>query len=1142
MTNRLLLVTLLATLLVCMTGSLARAEGPNGEPDANPDPELERQAFRLPDGFEINLFAGDPMVEKPIQMNWDARGRLWCATSQTYPQVAPGQVPDDKIYVLEDTKGIGKADKGTIFADHLFLPTAVVPGDGGVYVTNSTEILHLKDSAGTGKADTRRVVLAGFGTEDTHHIVHTLRWGPDGRLYFLQSIYIHSHLETPRGVKTLLASGVWRFDTRTLDLNVYSRGLVNPWGIVWDQWGQTFQTDGAGGQGINYAFSGIGFESAVGLNRTMPGLNPGSPKYCGAEILSGGNMPEDYQGDILTNDFRANRVVRFKLADNGAGFTARQMEDFITSTDRSFRPVDIKMGPDGAIYIADWYNPIINHGEVDFRDPRRDHTHGRIWRITYKGKPLVVRPRIDGASIAELLDLLKSPEDYTRSQARLALREWKPEEVLPALKSWVRRIRPKGAKADHERLEALWTCENLNVVEPELLERVLKSDEGRARAAAVRVVGHWADQLPDPTALLEPMVRDDNPRVRLEAVRALAAIPSARSVVIAARVLDKPMDPFLDYALWLTCNELEPLWMPSFESGQLTEWEKADHLNYALQAVKSPAALKTLVEQLESGQAPPQARAGIIDLIANIGGADEAGTLLHLAAGQQIHDQPTRAHLLTALLNLTARQHVRPDDAEKIGSLLNDQSDSVRGGAMRLAGAWKVQKLRPQLVDAAQSPQSSDVLRVAALDGLSSLADPESLHVLGKLSSAPTPANVRRLAIASLTTVDVKGAANEAAALIAGGDAEPGTLIAPFLAREGGGEALATALNGKRIPTDTAKLCLRYLRTSTAQEPRLTELFNIAAGTSSGPVRLSADQMKRTIAEVLAKGDAARGEQVFRRSDAGCYQCHSIAAAGGWLAPDITSIGASSPLDYIVNSVLDPNKDIKDGYTGYTIVTTSGEVYSGIKVRQDSREVVLRDNTHQEIPIPLSEIKIQKDTGSLMPNGLADLLTHQEFLDLIRFLSELGKPGPYGPTPAQFIRKWQVMQSVPDGLMSSTGNADLPAALDRQTWETVYSLVSGAIPLDSIVPPGKSIGYARAQIDAAAPGKVRVVFNSQNGLSVWLDGKSFELLNGITPDLSRGLHTLTIRTDGSQRHGEALRVEVSDAPGSSGHAQPVGGK
>ncbi|HXE54506.1 MAG TPA: PVC-type heme-binding CxxCH protein [Tepidisphaeraceae bacterium] len=797
-----------------LVGGIARADIPN------PDPEIERASFKIADGFEIHLFASDPMIEKPIQMNWDSKGRLWCATSQTYPQLVPGQIPNDKIIILEDTKGTGVADRSTVFADGLFIPNAVVPGDGGAYVTNSTEILHLKDTKGTGHADSRRVVLAGFGTEDTHHIVHTLRWGPDGRLYFIQSIYIHSHLETPHGLKTLLGSGVWRFDTRTLDLDVYSRGLVNPWGIIWDKWGQTFQTDGAGGQGINYSFPGASFESAVGRDRIMPGLNPGSPKYCGEEILTGRNVPGDYQGDILTNDFRANRIVRFKVSDNGAGFTSRQMPDFLTSTDRAFRPVDIKLGPDGAIYIADWYNPIIQHGEVDFRDPRRDHTHGRIWRVTAKGRPLAPKPHIDVASVQDLLALLKSPEDFTREQARLALRERDPKEVMPALHNFVRRIKSSDPDADHERLEALWTCENINTVDEPLLERVLKSDEPRARAAATQVIGHWANQLDDPMKLLEVMVKDPYPRVRLEAVRALAEIPSPRSVIVALRVLDQPMDSFLDYALWLTCNDLEPLWMPEFQSGKLVDWEKPSHLSFALRAVKSPAALKTLIAQLKSGQVSSASREGVIDLIGNIGGAAEANELLDMAAGEKSASAADRAHLLQALLHLARIQHAKPsDDPSRIAPFLDDSDATVRAAALQLAGAWKLQSLRPTLIEAAGSAQSSDPVRAAAINGLAMLGDATSVEELRKLSSAPTPAPIRHAAIAGLAQVDLKAAAEQAAEMLASNDSDPASLLAALLNREGGPKALADALKPVKISSDTAKLSLRYLRGTTTQDP-----------------------------------------------------------------------------------------------------------------------------------------------------------------------------------------------------------------------------------------------------------------------------------------------------------------------------------
>ena len=1131
------LALVIGWLAVCST---ARADGPNGEPDTNPDPELERQAFRIDPHFEIHLYASDPMIEKPIQMSWDSKGRLWCATSETYPQLKPGQVPNDKIYVLEDSKGEGKADKSTIFADGLFIPTAVIPGDGGVYVTNSTEILHLKDTSGAGKADTRRVVLAGFGTEDTHHIVHTLRWGPDGRLYFLQSIYIHSHLETPRGVRTLLGSGVWRFDTRTLDLGVYSRGLVNPWGIVWDRWGQTFETDGAGFQGIAYAFPGAGFESAVGMDRVMPGLNPASPKYASEELLSGRHIPEDFQGDILTNDFRANRIVRFKLADNGAGFTSKQMPDFLTSTDRAFRPVDIKMGPDGAIYIADWYNPIIQHGEVDFRDPRRDHTHGRIWRVTARGRALAPRPRIDGASVQDLLNLLKEPEDFTRMQARLALRERDPSEVLPALKTWFHRIRSTGPEADHERLEALWTCENLNAVDPEILDRVLKADEPRARAAAVRVVSHWADQLPDPLRLLEPMVKDEFPRVRLEAVRALAAVPSPQSVIIATRVLDKPMDPFLDYVLWLTCKDLEPVWMPAFQSGGLTDWEKAEHLNVALRATGSPAALAMLLHQLKDPATPAESRRNIVELVARIGGNNEADTLFDLALSNQAKPQEQAAFL--SGLRAMANRHVQPTAGlDRIHALLTSSPD-VQVDAVALAGLWKVQELRPELESIAREQQGRPELYTEALRALGRLGGPEGLEFLQSMSDPPHPMGVRAAAVAGLTELDLKAAAKRGADLLASGTADTTLLLQAFVDRDGGAAALAAELKQKKVPADTAKIALREMRTSVRSDPALLEVFTAAAGISGTPVKLSAEQMAQMIAEVQAKGDAARGEQVFRRSDVGCYQCHAIAGAGGWLGPDLSSVGAGSPVDYLIDSVLDPNKAIKDGYQGYTIITKSGDVFSGIKVRQDNREVVVRDNAHERLAIPVSEIKGQKEIGSLMPNGLADFLTHEEFLDLIKFLSELGKPGAYGPTTAQYIRRWRVMEPVPQTLTSEAASDISPAVLDRQTWNPAYSLVSGVLPAADLWPKGSTVAFARAQIDVAVPGTIRLLLNDVRGAMLWVDGRATDPVNPVPLDLPRGVHTLTFRIDARQRNQQGLRLELADAPNSSAHAQPVGGR
>src|SRR5262249_16679467 len=405
--------------------------------------------------------------------------------------------------------------------------------------------------------------------------------------------------------RRLGGGGIWQLRPPTRRLEVFARGWWNAWGHHFDRWGQSFVTDGAGFEGINPVVVGASYPATPGAPRVLQGLNPGHPKYCGCEIVSGRHFPEAWRGNLITNDFRGHRVCRFTLAPEGSGYTATLEADLIRSNHPAFRPVDVKMGPDGAIYIADWYNPIIQHGEVDFRDPRRDVTHGRIWRITAKGRPLVKRPQLVDAKTADLLEALKAPEDWTRHFARRVLKERGAKAGGPERAAWGAELDPPTRAKEPALLEALWTYQALDVVEPKLLTVLLNAADYRVRAASTRVLSYWHGRVAHPLGLLTARVADENPQVRLEAVRALGQIADVQAAELALKALERPVDKFLDYGLYLTFRELESQWVPALRQGKFNFGGNARGLIFALQAVNAREGVRALVELVKSGKVPP---------------------------------------------------------------------------------------------------------------------------------------------------------------------------------------------------------------------------------------------------------------------------------------------------------------------------------------------------------------------------------------------------------------------------------------------------------------------------------------------------------------------------------------------------------
>ena len=1114
----------------------------------DPDPELERKSFQVADGFEVNLYAADPLLAKPIQMNFDPQGRLWVASSEIYPHIAPGQPATDKILVIEDRDHDGTAETTRVFADGLLIPTGVEPGDGGAYVANSTELVHFVDRDGDGKADEKRVLLSGFGTEDTHHIIHTFRWGVEGLLYFNQSIYIHSHVETPWGVRRLGGGGIWQFRPESLQLEVFSRGLVNPWGHQQDDWGQSFATDGAGGEGINFIFPGSVFLTAPGATRIMKGLNPGSPKHCGLEMISGTHFPDDWQGNLITNDFRGHRVCRFVLSNDGSGYSSREQAEVIKTSHVAFRPIDVKMGPDGALYIADWYNPIIQHGEVDFRDPRRDHTHGRIWRVTAKGRPLMKRRNLANLETVELLDLQKSPAQFERVHARRVLKERGADQVLPQLHQWVEGLDPASPHLDQWRLEALWTCQAFDSPEPRLLKAALASGDPRIRAAGVRVLSAWKNQVENPLELLEKAVQDDNPRVRLEAIRSLGSFASQQAAETAIRAIDRPVDANLDFALWQTMRDLQPHWLPALEKGEPVFRGDVRSLTYGLSAVGAPGVVAPLTRLLQQKDLSPEERQQVLRLIAAVGGPQELRLILDLVlsnketAGEQQQVIP----LLESLAEATTRRRVVPAGDLAVLQQLLGKKPELDAAVCRLAGLWKIESLRTPLTRLAQSNDPAAATAIAALGSLGGADSQSTLTTLARDSKAfPT----RMAAATALLALDANVGTRLAVEVLASAKSsdDPLPLWTALWQNKQAPDAVPMVLANTKLPADVAKLGIRTARIAGRDLTGPIAAITSAGGLSAPPTEIPRGELDRLVKLVQETGNPQRGEVVFRRADTLCLRCHAISGSGGQVGPDMTSLGASAQIDYLIESILVPNKAVKENFHSLVVETNAGKVLNGVKVRENSTELVLRNAEDVEISIPVTEISERVNGGSIMPAGLTDTLTERELVDLVRFLSELGKVGPYAPSQARVARRWQALDPATPKLSEIliSAPASVPGRQDL-AWTPVYSQVSGDLPLSDlpvVIYPigGVRTNIFRTEIDVTTEGAVGLRLNDVTGLSLWIDGKPVTVANDVSVDLSRGTHTVLLRVELAKRQ-QAVRLELTDIADSPARARFVTGK
>ena len=508
----------------------------------------ELKEFEIDPRFEVNLFAGEeefPDIAAPIQIRWDNRGRLWVACSTTYPHVYPGNKPNDKLVILEDTDHDGRADKSSVFADDLHIPLSFEFGDGGVYVSDEPHLTFIKDTDGDGRADFRRRVLTGFGTEDSHHSLHDFTWTPDGDLIFREGIFHHTQVETAYGPVRQRNSGWFRFTPSTQRLISFGTyHSTNPWGVTFDDWGQHVASHPI------YAAAFHATDPPYPKQHPRPAGLRAYSGTCGQEFVDFATFPEELRGHYIKARYKpTNRIEIHEWREEEFGFDEKYVGDLIFSKNLSFIPVDIRFGPRGALYVCDWYNPIKGHAQYSLRDTRRDRHSGRIWRITTKGKPLQEPFQIADATIAELVELLKRPEYRYRYWAKRELRERNADDVFEALNEWVSNLTTDDERYRHHQLEAVWAYRWIGRSNTALLRELLTSSEHMARAAAVQQLRYWHSEMPDAIEHLRSAANDANSTVRMQAAIAATYIGTKAALDAMLDVTRHPSDGHLAYAI-----------------------------------------------------------------------------------------------------------------------------------------------------------------------------------------------------------------------------------------------------------------------------------------------------------------------------------------------------------------------------------------------------------------------------------------------------------------------------------------------------------------------------------------------------------------------------------------------------------------
>jgi putative membrane-bound dehydrogenase-like protein len=946
----------------------------------------------VPEGFAVDLIAGEPNLHQPVAFCFDPRGRIWVAEAHTYPNRAAEGEGKDCILVLEDRDRDGSFESKQVFAEKLNLVSGLQVGHGGVWVGAAPNLLFIPDRDANGVADAKpEVVLDGWGFDDTHETLNSLTWGPDGWLYGCHGVFTHSRVGvpgTPDPQRTPINAGLWRWHPQRKTFEVFAHGTSNPWGIGWDEHGEAFFTACViphayhviqGGRYIRqagqhfdpYAFASLdtiadhkhyageigdhawwGRDAAVEDDATSAA--GGGHAHCGTLVYLGDSFPETYRGRLLTCNIHGNRINSEVLRASGSTFIASHDDDLLFANDPWFRGIALQLGPDGNVYFCDWYD---QHACHRTQQEIWDRTTGRLYRLSYNGH-LTTHVNVAEADDRGLVRLLSDRNDWNAQMARRLLAERTAAGTLkdkPAILGMLDAMTDDSTLPSPTRLQALWARHGIEPIADTRAMVLLESSDEWVRVWGIRLA--LEDRQASPSLrerLVQQAIHDGAWTVQLALCSGLQRLPTDERWELAEALVgrsDNQHDKAIPAVLWYG---VEPLVSANASRGvELASRCKIPAIQQWIdrRLAFDPNGFGTLVEAIASADSDDRARSMLAAL-------HEAAPRL----GKQ--PMPSRWPAVT-------KRFASVSDGELPGQL---QTLAVLFGDRAIFPTMR-EIVRDGTQDSAKRLNAWQLLLQGKDDQLGELA----ITLLDD-------AKLRSRAIDALTRVEEKGAAAAILQRYAGWNAaERGMAIDALVARRSYANSLIDAIALGTIPRQDLT-AVHVSKLQQLEDPAIIDRIREVWGT----VRTGGKDLTEALASYrmlatpsrLADADPRQGRKLYAKV---CGQCHVLYGEGIKIGPELTGANRGS-LDYLLENILDPNALVGKDYQTITIVTVDGRSINGL-VHEDTPAAIILHDSKQLVTIPRGEIEEVSTTSlSLMPEGLLQPLSEQERVDLLRYL------------------------------------------------------------------------------------------------------------------------------------------------------------